>query len=228
MNAAWIGILGALLGAAVGGGIAHLNAWRFATRQEKRERLGLAFSVVFKVQRAMETLRQARNHVQDGMNQAAQNNWPLWQGLMPFFGTDNSERLQFNPSELALFAQMNDAEFANKLQELSTVHNLTADLLREYRARRERFSEGAAKYGKVMVEGPVASFESAEPGMFLQALELEQYAQSLASITGDGALHALDCAGAVCGKLKAFLNDDRFKIELRIVEPAQGLGGKAE
>jgi hypothetical protein len=135
MDPALIGILGSLLGAGVGGGLAHLNAWRFAKRQEKRqieqeerkekaERLGLAFSVVFKVQRATEIITQAQKHTRAGAQAAAQNGWPMWQGLRPFFGTDHSERISFSSAELALFAVANDAAYANDLQELATVHNL--------------------------------------------------------------------------------------------------------
>jgi|GEM_PF-2911684 len=82
-------------GVLVGGLITYLITWVFAKRQEKRQeaqeakrerddRLGLAFSAVFKVQQATDTIYKVCAHIQG----AAQNTMGdrLWRSLTPMLG----------------------------------------------------------------------------------------------------------------------------------------------
>lgn len=222
----WLGLVGALLGASVGGGIAHLNAWRFAkrqetraaeqeTRKEKSERLGLAYAIIFKVQRATEVLRQTRLHALGALEVANAKQWMLWQALRPFFGVDRNEAMSFSSAELALFATHQDAEYANQLLELATVYNLTLDLLREFRVRRETFADRAQGSGRVQVSAEIASFESTDGNLHLLSAELDQLALSIAHTTNDGAQHAVAIANEIGLKLRALLQDDRFTVQIR-------------
>lgn len=229
MNTAYLPFVSALLGALLGGLIAHVNGRHFAKRQEDRQvaqekqrqrdiNLALAHSIVFKVHQAFNFIWQSRAQILSAKEVATHRQWPLWQAMQEFF-TGERERVKFEASELALFAGNNDAEFATQLLELAAVNNLVADIYHDYAVRREAFGDKALENGKFeLKEGKITSFQTDSPAAQLLALRLDQLAQSLDDITGQGAQHAHKVYISVSGKLRDILQDSRFNIDLGLPE----------
>ncbi|MEJ0059487.1 MAG: hypothetical protein WDM79_07915 [Terricaulis sp.] len=219
-----------LLGACVAGVIAHLNARHFAKEQSRKEvererrseatrNLGLAHSIVFKVQRATDMITKVHKHFVSARQIAAKNAWPLWQGMKEFFGTDRLH-VAFDADELGLFVVKDRADFTNNLQDVASAHNLLVDLIHAYNSQRNEFSKQSTSKNLVALAGEVASFESSDPNVVLLALRLEQLAQAIGETSEGAVREALELSASVTTLLSEILSDPRFK--MRIAPPVIG------
>lgn len=220
-------------GVLVGGLITYLITWVFAKRQEERQeaqeakrdrddRLGLAFSAVFKVQQATDLIYKVCAHIQGSAQKPKGGR--LWRSLTPMLGAGD-QRVSFSASELALFAAAGEAKFVNDLLEVASCSNLLLDLVREYNLRRETLSDVLIEKGLVELSGEVGTHElpsAVALSVAPKEIELEMLAKSLSDVSAGGLQHAVEVSNTICPKLTSMLQDPRFTLRIGFAVSAAG------
>lgn len=221
-SAVFTTLLSVLGGAIIGGAITHLNSRYLTARQEIREdkdqRLAVAYSIAFKVNDAADNIVKIHRYAQHAKNIAGINQQPLWLALRELVSTERP-RLSFSSDELALLATHKKAEWVVRLLELAALSNNLAALLREYNPKRETFGERAADMGGVDIEGETATFLTQSPHARLLAVRLEQLARHIEKDAREGAQEASKTGNEICALLREILDDPRFT--LQFVVPAE-------
>lgn len=155
----WSTLIGAVVGAAMGGLISFVLQERAADRTEKLERarehdreLALAQTAMVKIIKILSALHLIRSHVHESMNLA--NAHGAWhQKKMTFVKSIGNKlaTIEISADELRSIRLLGDDDLTNGVMDLDTVYNDLAALMDRYSADRSRlFNEfGATVTGEI-------------------------------------------------------------------------------
>jgi hypothetical protein len=132
-NEGLVGLLGALLGAVVGGFIAAATNAFFAWRSERDRRLAIAHSVTIKVLKIADTVFKLCKTINAAWAEASGEY--RWREVLPLMGLPR-DHIEFTPEELALFWVGKQDDFASELSSAANWYNLLLDLAAEYKSTR--------------------------------------------------------------------------------------------
>lgn len=161
MGEFWAAVIGAIVGAIAGGGIAAiLQHWQYSREKGARER-ALAQALFFKVLRIHSDLEGYRRHVADCAAFAhAKGLREGWQSLKPI--GNGPPRIAFAPEEMALLLDLRRFDLLNTVLSLDAVHGSTVDIFELYASRRAAMG---ALIGADRMEGQIASVDLSEEMM---------------------------------------------------------------
>jgi hypothetical protein len=155
----WSTLIGAVVGAAMGGLISFVLQERAADRTEGLERarehdreLALAQTAMVKIIKILSALNLIRSHVHESLELA--NNHGAWhQKKMAFVKSIGNKLavIEISADELRTIRRLGDDELTNGVMDLDTIYNDLAALMERYSADRSRlFSEfGATVTGEI-------------------------------------------------------------------------------
>lgn len=133
-----IGVLGGLIGAVVGAGVAY----RLNLRQAKKlkdaadlERLEyLSFAVVLKLRNIYEAQTSVHRHIKDSLDAYVPENYPSVSMAVSAFG-NTPARVNLDPEEVLKVGKFVGNTVLNILLEVDINHNTTMDLIDSYRSQ---------------------------------------------------------------------------------------------
>lgn len=215
-----------LFGAVVGGLVTLIVSvvvnGLVARQHEKDRRLGLAYSIRYKVMRIADAVIKIQRHVDDNLRGVPDNveKWPL---IQPFRG-GSSERFEFTSDEIALFQMRDQSDYANEILDLASLHNLLLEVRTGYNADRQALGYMLAAKGYVEFDGNVGSVSEQarrDPEILPRHIEVSDLAETLIRFSREGSPHAEKVASEISAKLTAMLDDPRFKAGIRLDPPRE-------
>lgn len=151
----WAAIVGAVVGSVSAGSI----TWLLQKNQDRRQTLdrnkGLARALIFKLLRIHSDFDGFKNHVDEAIANAAENDLPLgWQALRAIGNLP--ERISFSPDEMAYLISLENDDLFNKVLSLDVVHSSTIGIFEIYKERRLALTD---RLSASALEGTVGTTE---------------------------------------------------------------------
>lgn len=206
--------IAALIGVLVGGAITAGTTHFFALRAEKDRRLSVAYSVFFKFFAIADVCARICRHLEEEW--AADANGWHWPSLMPITGLVFPPT-NFTSDEMALFAGDGGPLFSERLLTATNHVNLLADVVPLYNRERATLSEELRLRGLVTMAGSVGTI-TANQSIYQQVAPKIREVESIAANLHDAGIsaqkHMISVADDLGPRLKALLNDKRFKMSM--------------
>ncbi len=172
----------------------------FSWQQERARRVGVAYSIFFKVLRYASDAEQVCRHVE--RHRPPEGQAVGWRTVQPLL-LPTIPSAEFTAEELTLFAIGGQAQFADALVDFASVHNHLVNLSENYRVRQEALARGR-------LQNRVAG----RPDNDLEVDEdiVVQLAQRLLVLARDAQPEVEDLAHGIGDRLSRLLdNDPRFR-----------------
>ena len=202
-----INLMAVFLGAMLALGTTYF----FEKRQVHQRELGVAYSLIFKIQYLVDQIVKMDNGIGLQIRNARQSGFSggAWQIITDFVGFKEPSESIF-ADELALIARTKDVELVTKVRELESGHSILLNSLSKICELRVKLSEAGVGH---FVDGRTVSYAISEdelPAIAPIIINLDDLSASFESMIPRIAQQARETAGKIGGHLKSHYKFQHF------------------